>query len=93
MVKAIVLYEQEPDAEQYARHVDQFAVAVPGATFRHGRIFSAPVGQDRFEYYAEFEWPDMESFKEGTRSEQFAASGKDAMQFGIPFDVYFVETP
>jgi hypothetical protein len=33
----------------------------------------------------------MDSFKAGTRSEEFAASGKDAMEMGIPFQVYFTE--
>ena len=90
MVKAIVLYEQEPDAERYAQHVERFGAAVPGATFRHGKIFGAPVGDKRYAYYAEFDWGDMESFHEGTRSEAFAESGRDAMEMGIPFHVYFV---
>ena len=89
MVKAIVLYEQEPDAERYAQHERDFAEPVPGATFRHGKIFGAPIGDKRYVYYAEFEWPDMESFHDGTRSDEFAASGQDAMQMGIPFHVYF----
>ncbi len=92
MVKAIVLYEQEPDPERYARHVEQFGASVPGATFRHGKVFGAPMGDGRYHYFAEFEWEDMDSFKEGSHSEQFAASGKDAAQMGIPFHVYLVET-
>ena len=42
-----------------------------------------------YRYYAEFEWPDMESFKAAASSEAFAASGKDAMAMGIPFTVHF----
>jgi hypothetical protein len=33
----------------------------------------------------------MEAFKAATQSEEFAAAGKDAMEMGIPFNVYFVE--
>jgi hypothetical protein len=33
----------------------------------------------------------MHSFNEGTRSDAFAASGKDAMEMGIPFTVHFAE--
>ena len=90
MIKAIVLYEgRAPDPERYRRHVDDFVSKVPGATFRHGRVFGAAVGEQRFHYYAEFEWPDKDSFREGTRSDAFAATGKDAMEMGIPFTVHF----
>jgi hypothetical protein len=92
MVRAFVLYEgQAPDADRYEQHVRDFVDKVPGATFRHGGILGAAVGEPKYKYYAEFEWPDMDSFKAGTRSEEFAASGKDAMEMGIPFQVYFVE--
>ncbi|MEX0674181.1 MAG: hypothetical protein WD981_01975 [Gaiellaceae bacterium] len=90
MVKAIILYEQEPDSERYAEHVETYAGKVPGATFRHGKIFAAPIGDKRYAYYGEFEWPDMESFREGSGSEEFNASGRDAMQMGIPFHVYLL---
>ena len=94
MVKALVLYEgAAPEAERYERHVRDFAEKVPGATFRHGAIFGAAFGEPKYKYYAEFEWPDLDSFKAGTRSEEFAASGKDAREMGIPFQVYFVELP
>jgi hypothetical protein len=43
MVRAIVLYEQEPDAERYVEHVE-LCREVPGGTFRHGRGFGAPQG-------------------------------------------------
>jgi hypothetical protein len=33
----------------------------------------------------------MDAFKEGSRSEEFNASGQDAMAIGIPFQVHFVE--
>ena len=68
MIKAIVLYEQAPDAERYEQHAADFARKVPGATFRYGKIFAGPLGDNRYRHYAEFEWPDQESFQEGTRS-------------------------
>ena len=36
-------------------------------------------------------WPDTDAFEAGTRSEEFRASGKDAMEMGVPFQVLFVE--
>jgi hypothetical protein len=90
MVRAFVLYEGEaPGAERYEQHVRDFKV--PGATFRHGAVFGAAFGEPKYKYYAEFEWADMDAFKAGTRSEEFAAAGKDAMDMGIPFQVYFTE--
>jgi hypothetical protein len=90
MVRAFIVYEGEPDTARYEQHVE-IAKRVPGATFRHGKVFGAPFGEPRFRYYAEFEWPDMESFKQASRSDEFAASGKDAMDMGIPFHVHFAE--
>ena len=91
MVRAVVQYESEPEAERYARHVTQFAEKVECDAFRHGKAFGAPFGQPAFAYYAEFEWADMDAFKAAARSEEFAASGKDAMGMGIPFTVTFAE--
>jgi hypothetical protein len=89
MVKAVILYEQEPSADRYAQHVE-VSERVPGATFRHGKVFGAPIGDKRYAYYGEFEWPDMDSFRAGAGSEEFNASGADAVEMGIPFHVYFV---
>jgi hypothetical protein len=91
MVRAVILYEREPDAERYARHVAEFAGKVECDAFRHGRSFGAPVGQPAFAYYAEFEWADRDAFKSGARTEEFAASGKDASDMGIPFTVTFTD--
>ena len=55
MVRAFVLYEDEPDAERYEQHAE-LCRKVPGATFRHGRVFGAPMGEPKFEYYAEWEF-------------------------------------
>ena len=59
--------------------------------FRHGKVFGSPFGDPPFAYYAEFEWADMDAFKAAVRSDEFAASGKDAMEMGIPFTVAFAE--
>jgi hypothetical protein len=92
MVRMTVLYEREVDAERYRRHLEEFITGkVEYRSFRHGKAFGSPFGQPAFAYYAEFEWDDMEAFKAAARSEAFAASGKDAMEMGIPFTATFVE--
>ena len=91
MVRAVIQYEREPDPERYARHVDEFVPPVDCKAFRHGKAFGAPFGEPAFAYYAEFEWDDLDAFKAAVRSDAFAASGKDAMELGIPFTVTFVE--
>ena len=52
MVRAIVLYDEEPDAEWYARHVD-LCRQVPGATFRSGPVFGAPMGEPAMPFVRE----------------------------------------
>jgi hypothetical protein len=90
MVRAFVLYEQEPDPERFERHAE-LCRRVEGAEFRHGRVFGAPMGEPRFRYYAEWEFPDMDAFKTAARTAEFMATGKDAMEMGIPFHVHFAE--
>ena len=91
MVRVLITYEREPDAERYARHVADYASKVPRATFRHGRVFGNPFADPSYAYYAEFEFEDMGAFREASRSEEFAASGRDAMDMAIPFQVHFAE--
>lgn len=91
MIRVIVQYESEPDPERYRQHVEEFVRPVECTAFRHGRVFGSPFGEPEYRYYAEFEWPDMESFQAAARSEAFAASGKDALAMGIPSTVHFVE--
>ena len=88
MVRVLVLYDEAPDPQRYAQHIE-ICKGVPGATFRHGAVFGAPMGEPKHQYYAEFEWPDSESFKTGVSSPEFAASGKDAMAMGVAFNVEF----
>jgi hypothetical protein len=91
MVRAIVLYGDEPDAERYAQHAE-LCRKVPRATaFRHGRIFGAPMGEPRHKYFAEWEFPDRDAFTEASRSPEFMATGKDAMEMGGKFEVMFAE--
>ena len=89
MVRAFVLYEGDVDEERYQQHLDEFVSKVPG-TFRHGKIVATPVGEQRFHHYAEFEFPDMESFQQVASSPEFAATGKDAAEMGIPFSAQVV---
>ena len=90
MVRAIVLYEQEPDAVRYEQHAE-LCRKVPGGTFRHGRVFGAPMGDPAYRYYAEWEWPDLDAFNSAARSEEFMATGKDAMDMGGKFTVMFAD--
>ena len=90
MVRAIVLYDEEPDAGRYEQHVE-LCRKVPGSTFRYGRVFGAPMGEPRFHYYAEWEFADMDAFKSAARTEEFMATGKDAMEMGGKFSVMFAD--
>jgi hypothetical protein len=90
MIRAFVVYESEPVEERYRQHVE-LCRRVPGGTFRHGKVFGAPVGEPRFRYYAEWEFPDMDAFKAAARTEEFMATGKDAMELGVRFHVHFAD--
>jgi hypothetical protein len=90
LIRVFVLYEQEPDAARYEEHA-ALCGRVPGGTFRHGKVFGAPMGEPKFPYYAEWEFVGRDAFKEAARTEEFAATGKDAMAMGIPFHVHFAE--
>jgi hypothetical protein len=89
MIKAFVLYEQEPDPARYEQHAE-LCSRVEGGTFSHGKIFGAPTGQ-RYAYYAEWEFPDMDTFRAAAKTDEFAATVRDAAEMGIPFHVHFAE--
>jgi hypothetical protein len=89
MIKAFVLYEQEPDPARYEQHAE-LCSRVEGGTFSHGKIFGAPTGQ-RYAYYAEWEFQDMDTFRAAAKTDEFAATGRDAAEMGIPFHVHFAE--
>ena len=40
---------------------------------------------------AEWEWPDRDAFQSAARSEEFMATGKDAMEMGGKFTVMFAD--
>jgi uncharacterized protein (TIGR02118 family) len=89
VIRAFVLYADEPGAERYEQHVE-LCRKVRGATaFRHGRIFGAPMGEPKYRYYAEWEFPDRDAFNDAARSPEFMATGKDAMEMGGTFEVLF----
>jgi hypothetical protein len=83
MIRVSVLYAQEPDAAAYGDHAE-LCRAVPGCTFRHGRVFGAPRGEPEHAYYAEWEFADRAAFEAAVQSEEFMATGKDAYQRGFP---------
>ena len=83
MYRVIVLYDQEPDTASYAEHAE-VCRQVPSSVFRHGKVFGSPMGEPAHAYYAEWEFADRDAFKNGTRSEEFMATGKDAYKRGFP---------
>ena len=91
MVRMAVLFERDVDPDRYRQHLDEFVSKVECKAFRQGKAFGSPFDKPAFAHYAEFEWDDMESFKAATGSAEFAATGKDAMEMGIPFTVTFAE--
>jgi hypothetical protein len=90
MVRAFVVYEDEPDSARYEQHAE-LCRQVPGGRFRHGRVFGVPMGEPKFKYYAEWEFDDMDGFKAAARTSEFMETGKDAMAMGVPFQVHFAE--
>jgi hypothetical protein len=90
VIRAIVQFESEPDPDRYRRHLDEFVPKVEYSAFRHGKVIGSPFGEPTYGYHAEFEWADEDAFKAAVNSEAFAATGKDAMEMGVPFTVNFV---
>ncbi|HZT45553.1 MAG TPA: hypothetical protein VFA24_05175 [Gaiellaceae bacterium] len=87
----VVLYDEAPDADAYAEHVE-LCKQVPGGVFRHGRVTGGPMGEPTHAYYAEWEFADEDAFRNATRSDEFMATGKDAYKRGFPQPtVEFVE--
>ena len=83
MHRVIVLYDQAPDPDAYAEHVE-LCKQVPNSVFRHGRVTGAPMGKAKHAYYAEWEFADEDAFTSATRSDEFMATGKDAYKRGFP---------
>jgi hypothetical protein len=89
MVRVFVLYQAVPEAERYASHAD-LCRQVPGGSFRHGPVTRTLVG-DPVAYYAEWEFPDTDVFREAARTDEFRATGADAAEMGVPHSVHVVE--
>jgi len=83
MYRVTVLYENEPDEQEYAAHAEMCR-CVPNAVFRHGRVTGSPMGDASHAYYAEWEFADKDAFDHAVRSEEFMATGKDAYKRGLP---------
>ena len=83
MVRVFVLYDEEPDAQQFAEHAE-VCECVPGGTFRHGKVFGSPMGHAAHAYYAEWEFDDLDAFKAATQTDEFMATGRDARDRGLP---------
>jgi hypothetical protein len=90
VIRAFVLYDEEPDPQRYEQHAE-LCRKVPGGAFRHGKVFGAPMGEPQHLYYAEWEFADMDAFKAAARSPEFMATGKDAMEMGGRFTVEFAD--
>jgi hypothetical protein len=90
MIRVFVVYEAEPEPARFEQHAE-LCRRVSGGTFRHGRVFAAPMGEPKFRYYAEWEFADMDAFKAASRTPEFLQTGKDAMEMGVPFHVHFAE--
>jgi hypothetical protein len=89
--RIVVLYEQAPDPEGYADHIERFCDP-PNGVFRHGKVTGAAMGEPAHAYYAEFEFADKQAFDEFARSEQFMGAGRDVMERGWKLSgVEFVE--
>ena len=91
MYRVVVLYDEEPQTDSYAEHVE-LCKQVPNGVFRHGKVTGAPMGEPKHAYYAEWEFADKGAFDAAVRSDEFMATGKDAYKRGFPQPtVEFVE--
>ena len=68
MYRVMVLYDEVPDADSYAEHVE-VCKQVPGGVFRYGPVTGSPMGETKHAYYAEWEFPDKAAF-EAARAER-----------------------
>jgi hypothetical protein len=89
MIRVFVVYAQAPDPDRYRKHA-ALCEKVPGGSFRHGAVTRTFVGEPAA-YYAEWEFPDDESFRAAIRTEEFAATGKDADELGVPYSVHVAD--
>ena len=92
MVRAVIQYEREPDPERYARHVEEFVGQgrLPGRSGTERRSVRRSASR-RSRTTPSSSGTTWTRSRRPSRSEEFAASGKDAMEMGIPFTVTFAE--
>ena len=88
MIRVIAVYTEAPDPARYEQHVE-LCRAVPGATFRHGKVLRTLSGEPALRYYAEFEFPDMETMQ--AAGNELGAAGKDAAEMGVAHSVHLVD--
>jgi hypothetical protein len=89
MIRVFVLYEQAPDPERYAEHVELNRREVPEATIRHGHILGSPQGEPEYRHYFEYEFADRDAWKRS--QDGLVRAAGDAQKLGVPFKVYFAE--
>jgi hypothetical protein len=89
VIRVMVVYREQPDADRYQQH-EELCRRVAGSTFRHGRVLRTIHGEPELQYYAEFEFPDLEAFQGVADSEELRATGTDAAEMGVPHSVYLV---
>jgi hypothetical protein len=89
MLRVFVLYESAPDPERYEQHAE-LCRKVPNGVFRHGVVKRTLVGSE-LAYYAEWEFPDSDTFKAAASTDEFKATGADAADMGIPHSVYVAD--
>ena len=81
MYKIVIFYDQAPDSEGYADHVERFCQP-PNGVFRHGANPGAAMGEPPHAYYAEFEFADKQAFDDWVHSDQWMGAGRDVMERG-----------
>jgi hypothetical protein len=89
VIRVMVVYREQPDADRYQQH-EALCRRVADATFRHGRVLRTIHGEPELRYYAEFEFPDLESFQAVADSAELRATGTDAAEMGVAHSVYLV---
>jgi hypothetical protein len=89
MIRVFVLYEQEPEPERYAQHVELSRREAPEAMIRHGRILGSPQGEPQYRYYFEFEFADRDAWKRSQPG--LVKSAEDAQELGVRFEAFFAE--
>ena len=89
MIRVFVVYADKPDAERYAQHV-ALCEQVPNGAFRHGAVTQTIAGEP-MQYYAEYEFPDLDTYLEVAKSGAFGPPSEDAAAMGYAHSVYVAD--